>query len=115
MSAAARRSQRLTADTIPGYGTEVHESHASHKGQLERLKRIEGQVKGVVRMVEEERYCVEILTQIRAARAALRRVEQTILREHVEHCVTQAVASGDSRERQAKLDELVTVVGRFSE
>ena len=52
-----------------------------------RLNRIEGQVRGLVRMVEEKRYCVDILTQIRAARAALRRVEEAVLREHVEHCV----------------------------
>ena len=89
--------------------------HARHTGQLERLRRIEGQVGGLVRMVEEERYCVDILTQIRAARAALRRVEESILREHVEHCVAQAVRSGDSVEQKAKVDELLDVVGRFSD
>jgi len=66
-------------------------------------------------MVEEERYCVDILTQIRAARAALRRVEEAVLREHVEHCVAQAIRSGDSAEQKAKVDELLDVVGRFSD
>ena len=70
-------------------------AHARHTGQLDRLRRIEGQVGGLVRMVEEERYCVDILTQIRAARAALRRVEEAVLREHVEHCVAQAIRSGE--------------------
>jgi DNA-binding FrmR family transcriptional regulator len=66
-------------------------------------------------MVEEERYCVDILTQIRAARAALRRVEESVLREHVEHCVAQAIRSGDPVEQKAKVDELLDVVGRFSD
>ena len=66
-------------------------------------------------MVEEERYCVDILTQIRAARAALRRVEESILRDHVEHCVAQAIRSGDPGEQRAKVDELVGVLGRFSD
>ena len=66
-------------------------------------------------MVEEERYCVEILTQIRAARAALKRVEESILRDHVEHCVAQAIRSGDPGEQRAKVDELVGVLGRFSD
>jgi DNA-binding FrmR family transcriptional regulator len=66
-------------------------------------------------MVEEERYCVDILTQLRAARAALRRVEEAVLREHVEHCVAQAIRSGDSAEQKTKVDELLDVVGRFSD
>ena len=66
-------------------------------------------------MVEEERYCVDILTQVRAARAALRRVEEAVLREHVEHCVAQAIRSGDAAEQKAKVDELLDVVGRFSD
>ena len=66
-------------------------------------------------MVEEERYCVDILTQVRAVRAALRRVEEAVLREHVEHCVAQAIRSGSPVEQKAKVDELLDVVGRFSD
>jgi CsoR family transcriptional regulator, copper-sensing transcriptional repressor len=88
--------------------------HARHTGQLQRLRRIEGQVRGLVRMVEEERYCVDILTQLRAARAALKRVEETVLREHVEHCVAGAIRSGDAAEQRTKVDELLEVLGRFS-
>jgi DNA-binding FrmR family transcriptional regulator len=91
------------------------QKHARHTSQLERLRRVEGQVGGLVRMVEQERYCVDILTQIRAARAALRRVEEAVLREHVEHCVTQAIRSGDAAQQKAKVDELLDVVGRFSD
>jgi CsoR family transcriptional regulator, copper-sensing transcriptional repressor len=90
-------------------------THARHTGQLDRLRRIEGQVGGLVRMVEQQRYCVDILTQIRAARAALRRVEEAVLRDHIEHCVAQAVRSGDPAEQEAKVDELLDVVSRFSE
>jgi CsoR family transcriptional regulator, copper-sensing transcriptional repressor len=93
----------------------MKQPHARHTGQLERLRRIEGQIGGLVRMVEDERYCVDILTQIRAARAALRRVEESVLREHVEHCVAQAIRSGDASEQKAKVDELLDVVGRFSD
>ncbi len=80
--------------------------HARHTGELQRLRRIEGQVRGLLRMVEDERYCVEILTQLRAVRAALRRVEDSVLREHVEHCVAQAIRSGKPAEQRGKIDEL---------
>jgi DNA-binding FrmR family transcriptional regulator len=89
--------------------------HARHTGQLARLRRIEGQVRGIVRMVEEERYCVDLLTQLRAVRAALRRVEESVLREHVEHCVAQALRSGDRGAQRAKVEELIGVLGRFSD
>jgi CsoR family transcriptional regulator, copper-sensing transcriptional repressor len=88
--------------------------HAQHTGQLLRLGRIEGQVKGLVRMVTEKRYCVDILTQLRAVRAALKRVEEGVLREHVEHCVAQAIRGGDEAEQRKKLDELLQVLGRYS-
>ena len=64
-------------------------------------------------MVEEERYCIDILTQVSAARAALRKVEEQVLREHVEHCVGQAVVAGDDDVRHAKLDELMDALSRF--
>jgi len=92
-----------------------HGGHARHTGQLERLRRVEGQIGGLVRMVEQGRYCVDILTQIRAARAALRRVEEAVLREHVEHCVAQAIRSGDAADQKAKVDELLGVLARFAD
>jgi len=89
--------------------------HARHTEQLARLRRIEGQVGGLVRMVEEERYCVDILTQLRAVRAALKRVEDAVVRTHVEHCVAHAVRSGSESERRAKVEELLDVLGRFGD
>ena len=81
-------------------------------GSLKRLKRIEGQVRGLARMVEQDRYCIDIVTQIGAVRAALRRVEEEILKDHVGHCVEHAIASGNKAEQRKKIAELMDVVGR---
>ena len=77
-----------------------------------RLKRIEGQVRGIGRMVEDERYCIDIVTQIAAARAALRRLEEEVLRDHVAHCVEHAIRSGDRADQRQKIAELMAVVSR---
>ena len=79
---------------------------------LKRLNRIEGQVRGIVRMVEEDRYCIDVVTQISAVRAALRRVEEEILRDHVGHCVEYAIASGNKSEQRKKVAEIMDVLGR---
>ena len=79
---------------------------------LKRLKRIEGQVRGLARMVEDDRYCIDIVTQISAVRAALRRAEEEILRDHVAHCVEGAIASGNQAEQRRKIAELMSVVSR---
>jgi len=79
---------------------------------LKRLGRIEGQVRGLARMVEDDRYCIDIVTQISAVRAALRRVEEEVLRDHVGHCVEHAIASGDREEQRRKIAELIDVLGR---
>jgi DNA-binding FrmR family transcriptional regulator len=85
---------------------------ASQTARLKRLSRIEGQVRGLGRMVEENRYCIDIVTQIAAVRAALRRVEEDILRDHISHCVAHAMASGDAAEQKQKVDELMDVLSR---
>jgi CsoR family transcriptional regulator, copper-sensing transcriptional repressor len=79
---------------------------------LKRLQRIEGQVRGLSRMVEEDRYCIDIVTQISAVRAALRRAEEEILRDHVAHCVEDAIKSGNRTEQRKKVAELMDVFGR---
>jgi DNA-binding FrmR family transcriptional regulator len=79
---------------------------------LKRLSRIEGQVRGLARMVEEDRYCIDIVTQIAAVRAALRRVEEEVLSDHVAHCVEHAIASGDKDDQRRKIAELMDVVRR---
>src|SRR6266536_5726778 len=77
---------------------------------LKRLKRIEGQVRGLSRMVEADRYCIDIITQIAAVRAALRRVEEEVLRDHIANCVEHAVTSGDKSEWRQKIAELMDVL-----
>jgi CsoR family transcriptional regulator, copper-sensing transcriptional repressor len=79
---------------------------------LKRLSRIEGQVRGLSRMVEEDRYCIDVVTQIAAVRAALRRVEEEVLRDHVAHCVEHAISSGDKADQRQKIAELMAVIGR---
>ena len=77
-----------------------------------RLSRIEGQVRGLSKMVDEDRYCIDIVTQISAVRAALRRAEEEILEDHVSHCVEHAIASGNKREQRQKVNELISVLSR---
>ena len=77
-----------------------------------RLGRIEGQVRGLSKMVEEDRYCIDIVTQIAAVRAALRRVQEEVLKDHVAHCVEHAIASGDKADQREKIAELMAVIGR---
>ena len=79
---------------------------------LKRLQRIEGQVRGLARMVEDDRYCIDIVTQIAAVRAALRRAEEEILRDHVAHCVEHAIAAGDKVDQRRKVAELMAVISR---
>ena len=80
---------------------------------LKRLTRIEGQVRGLARMVEEDRYCIDVITQIAAARAALKRVEEEVLRDHIAHCVEHAIVSGDPDQQRSKIAELVDVLGKL--
>ena len=79
---------------------------------LQRLSRIEGQVRGIARMVSEERYCIDIMTQIAAVQAALRKVESEILQNHVNTCVEHAIASGNAEEQRRKVAELIEVLNR---
>ena len=77
-----------------------------------RLSRIEGQIRGLSKMVDEDRYCIDIVTQISAVRAALRRVEEEVLRDHVAHCVEHAISSGDKADQRQQIAELMDVIGR---
>ena len=82
----------------------------THEENLHRLARIAGQVQGIKRMVEEEKYCIDIITQIQAARSALRSVELKILEKHMHHCVREAVESGNEKKTDEKLEELLRVM-----
>jgi len=79
---------------------------------LKRLSRIEGQVRGLARMLEEDRYCIDVITQVAAVRAALKRVEEQVLEDHVRHCVEHAIMSGDADEQRKKVAELLEVLRR---
>jgi DNA-binding FrmR family transcriptional regulator len=90
----------------------MHE--ATRSDVMKRLRRIEGQVGGLHRMVESDRYCVDVLTQINAVRAALHKVEERILHDHVSHCVADAFASGNVTEQRHKVEELITTIERMT-
>lgn len=77
---------------------------------IHRLNRIEGQVRGIGRMVSEGRYCIDVLTQLQAVRAALGRVETAMLQDHLGKCVEGAIASGDADEQRAKIGELIKLL-----
>ena len=90
-------------------------SHGYDSAELgKRLRRIEGQVRGIERMVEEDRYCIDILTQIGAAMTALESVGLRLLDEHVSHCVADALAAGDPDAAREKTAELLSAVQRFA-
>jgi DNA-binding FrmR family transcriptional regulator len=82
----------------------------SHQSNISALKRIEGQVRGVQRMIEDRKYCIDILNQIHAIKGALGRVEEKILERHFQHCVTNAVSGSSEKEKQQKLDEIIKLI-----
>ena len=89
--------------------------YAEHKRSLvTRLHRIEGQVRGIERMLEDERYCIDILTQISAVNTALESLAFELLDDHVTHCVTGAIRSGNKKEAAAKTEELLETVRHFA-
>jgi DNA-binding FrmR family transcriptional regulator len=79
---------------------------------LKNLNRVEGQVRGIAKMVEEDRYCIDVVTQIEAARAALARIESDLLRQHLGHCVHRAMNSKNTSEQEKVIEELVGVFRR---
>ncbi len=82
------------------------------KSCLSRLSRIEGQVRGLAKMVEEDRYCIDVVNQVQAVIAALKKVEGEILKDHIAHCVEHAIRSGDKRAQRDKVTELVATLAR---
>ena len=85
----------------------------TNKTQLRnRLNRIEGQVRGIGRMIDEDRYCIDVLTQLQAVRSALARVESEMLKDHLNQCIVGAMASGDVGERKQKAQELIALLER---
>jgi DNA-binding FrmR family transcriptional regulator len=82
----------------------------SHKENLVALRRIEGQIRGVQRMIEDRKYCIDILNQIHAVKGALGRVEEKILEKHFQHCVTEAIKGTSEKEKEQKMDEILKLI-----
>lgn len=105
-----RSCSPLECYTLRGYMGSMHKDIKA--STLKRLNRIEGQVRGVTRMIEEDRYCVDVLTQTQAIRAALVRVESQVLKEHMAHCIEGAIVSGNASEQRKKAAELIELLER---
>lgn len=84
-----------------------------HQEQLQFLKKIEGQIRGIQRMIEEKRYCVDIITQIHSIIGALYRVENEIFKKHLDGCVVSALRGKSDREKQQKINEIMELIARF--
>ncbi len=84
-----------------------------HEEQLEFLKKIEGQVRGIQKMIQEKRYCVDIITQVHSVIGALYRVENQIFRKHIDGCVVNALKGKSESEKQKKIDEIIELISRF--
>lgn len=89
-----------------------HQRGTPHHDELTRLRRIEGQVRGIQRMIEEDRYCIDIITQIRSILRALEKVSDSVLERHLHHCVAHAFTSGSDKERDEKLEEVLSILAK---
>ncbi|RMF11758.1 MAG: transcriptional regulator [Alphaproteobacteria bacterium] len=92
----------------------MHGSSKRRDDKLKRLRRIEGQVRGLQRMIEEDRYCIDILTQMAAVRAALQKVEAMVLEDHAATCVSETLKQGDPEDQRRKMAELIELLRRYS-
>ena len=94
-------------------GIAIQSFYPDHKSQLNRLARIEGQIKGISRMIEEGRYCIDIVSQIKAVQSALKQVQMGVLEKHIHHCVAESARSGDPSHLNEKIGEIVRVVAKL--
>ena len=88
--------------------------HPSHENQLVRLKKVEGQVRGIQTMIEERRYCMDLLSQIRAVTGAMRKIESGILTSHLQHCVNDAITSKSQKETTVKIKEITRLFEKLN-
>lgn len=91
----------------------MKEQTTEHLEELVSLRRIEGQIKGVQKMIEEKRYCIDILTQLSSVVGAIRRVEENILNRHLRGCVLESFSTGSKEDRQKKIDEIIETLKKF--
>ncbi len=85
----------------------------THESQLDYLKKIEGQIRGIQRMIEEKRYCVDIITQIHSVMGALHRVENEVFKKHIDGCVVSALKGRSELEKEKKIDEVIDLISKF--
>ena len=88
--------------------------HPSHEDQLVRLKKVEGQVRGIQTMIEERRYCMDLLSQTRAVTGAMRKIESGILESHLKHCVNDAISAKSSEEAALKIKEIIRIFEKMN-
>lgn len=91
----------------------MKEQLTTHSEEIVPLKRIEGQIRGIQKMIEEKRYCIDILTQLSSVAGAIRRVEQNILNRHLRGCVRESFTTGNKEDRASKIDEVIDVLQKF--
>ena len=91
----------------------MSEVHPSHAAELTRLRRIEGQVRGIQKMIEDRRYCVDILTQLSSISAALSRVQENILERHLRSCARESLAGDKKCDQNKKIEEIIDLLARF--
>lgn len=96
-------------------GTKTEEQHPDHSAETGKLNRVVGQIEGVKKMIAERRYCPDILTQLRAARAALKTIEANILESHLKGCVTEAMTNGQPADKNEKIQEIKELFKRFED
>ena len=106
-------SQQQNPDHDETHGIAIQSFYPDHNSQLNRLARIEGQIKGISRMIEERRYCIDIVSQIKAVQSALKQVQMGVLEKHIHHCVAASANSGEPAQLNEKIEEIVQVVARM--
>lgn len=89
--------------------------HPCHGDELSRLNRVGGQIDGIKKMIDDRRYCPDILTQLRAARSALKTIEANIMERHLNHCVADAMQSGNEKDQKQKLEEIKEIFRRYDD
>ncbi len=95
---------------VTGEGVYMSKMGTSHLSQKERLVKVEGQIRGVIKMIEEERYCIDIVTQIKAIASALKSVERSVVEQHVDTCVLRAIEAGDGKDKNRHLREITELL-----
>ena len=91
----------------------VKSTHPNHEDKIKRLNRIAGQLQGIIKMIENKKYCVDILQQTRAITAAIKSVEQLILKDHMNACVSSAMKSKNKKEQDKKIEEVIKLINKF--